>query len=627
MFNLRVEPPIVQVMLSMSNPFLLPALFSPLPTYVTKRPPDEQNQDSTEDQLRWFSQLQNAFAEKPEQKKALLHLWNKGVLSDHKGDDAHSTLYYLNKRLQEPCLPGLDPLQTVEETVNLLADSSRLTQHISPLNQTHLLAMMSGYHNLNDSPYQQQALPIPQTTQEIQRTQLNSCSVLAEIGRLVDTQPKEVARMVYEASNPTQDFHEIVCAEELFPDAPILAEQVLKDLNLDYHVLDEENPSNTTRPSRFRVSLPVPNLGVIRAMNAQALKDPASASGAELLLEEALLYNFTSKSYDAGRDTRDALALTSALINKTPSLTVKDKAALNQLINQSPRRPDQAKEAIKGYLDSIQTAHPAELHALCASLEQSSHGLTQEEQLMMERIFEDHMALENVTYHHVGQRNANPAQAVEQPAASPVSNPPPHVLLGYTKPFSAIKQDLLIGLESPLTQVLANVVEPKGDGSFDQGHVVRVVASRPSPLKIPQFNSTDFLVQDTSLPSNAQGKANNRLQWWHESQLIPRIHHLTEIQRDAEQAWASMTPATAENPYGLLNAEQANDTRYTLDFITPSPNDTRVLETPEAFHRRVHDFRHKQAQQVEEALREKQGGPSQSKTENSPVLWGEAPRA
>ncbi len=627
MFNLRVEPPIVQVMLSMSNPFLLPVLFSPLPTYVTKRPPDQQNQDSTEDQLRWFSQLQNAFAEKPEQKKALLHLWNKGVLSDHKGDDAHSTLYYLNKRLQEPCLPGLDPLQTVEETVNLLADSSRLTQHISPLNQTHLLAMMSGYHNLNDSPYQQQALPIPQTTQEIQRTQLNSCSVLAEIGRLVDTQPKEVARMVYEASNPTQDFHEIVCAEELFPDAPILAEQVLKDLNLDYHILDEENPSNTSAPARFRVSLPVPHLGVIRAMNAQALKDPASASGAELLLEEALLYNFTSKSYDAGRDTRDALALTSAEINKTPSLTVKDKAALNQLINQSPRRPDEAKAAIKGYLDSIQTAHPAELHALYLSLEQSSAGLTQEEQLMMERIFEDHMALENVTYHHVGQRNANPAQAVEQPAASPVSNPPPHVLLGYTKPFSAIKQDLLIGLESPLTQVLANVVEPKGDGSFDKGHVVRVVASRPSPLKIPQFNSTDFLVQDTSLPSNAQGKANNRLQWWHESQLIPRIHHLTEIQRDAEQAWASMTPATAENPYGLLNAEQANDTRYTLDFITPSPNGTQVLETPEAFHRRVHDFRHKQAQQVEEDLREKQGGPSQSKTENSPVLWGEAPRA
>ena len=78
MFNLRVEPPIVQVMLSMSNPFLLPALFSPLPTYVTKRPPVQQNQDSTEDQLRWFSQLQNAFSEKPEQKKSLASPMEQG---------------------------------------------------------------------------------------------------------------------------------------------------------------------------------------------------------------------------------------------------------------------------------------------------------------------------------------------------------------------------------------------------------------------------------------------------------------------------------------------------------------------------------------------------------------------
>jgi hypothetical protein len=93
-------------------------------------------------------------------------------------------------------------------------------------------------------------------------------------------------------------------------------------------------------------------------MNAQSLKDTASASGAELLLEEALLYNFTSKSYDAGRDTRDALVLTSALINQNPSLSVKDKAALNQLVNLSPRCPDEAKEAIKAYFGSIQTDHP-----------------------------------------------------------------------------------------------------------------------------------------------------------------------------------------------------------------------------------------------------------------------------
>lgn len=600
-------------MLAMSTPFFLPALFSTMPNAFVKTSQAPAKPDSTEDQLRWFSQLQNAFTENPQEKKTLLHLWNKGVLSDNKGDDAHSTLYYLNKRLQEPCLPGLDSRQTVAETVNLLADSSRLTQNISPLNANHLPLMMSGYHNPNGSPYQQDALPVPASAKEIQPKQLNSCSVLGEIGRLVDTHPKEVARMIYEASNPTQDIHEIVTADKLFPDAPILAEQVLKDLNLDYHILDEQETLKKNAPTRFQVSMPVPHLGVIRAMNAQEVKDPNTASGAELLLEEALLYNFTSKSYDVGRDTRDALALSSASINNAKTLTPQDKEALNKIINQSPRRPDLAKEGVKAYLSTVTTAQPEELQAIHASLDATASGLTQEEQLMLERILEDDIALENVTYQQVGIDNT--AQNKEDAK---------HVLLGYTKPFTAIKQDVLQGLASPLGQILANVVEPKGDGSFEKGHVVRVIASRTSPLKIPNFTSTDFLVQDTSKAASSQG---SRTQWWHESQLIPRIHHITEVQSDAEKAWQSMTPATPENPYGLLSGDKANDARYTLDFVTRPPDESQVLETPEAFHRRVHDYRHKQATQAEADFKAKQGGPSQNKTESSPVLWGEARHA
>ncbi len=594
----------------------LPALLMSMPKPATPKLQTPTPVESTEEQLRWFSQLQNAFVENPQEKKALLHLWNKGVLSDNKGDDAHSTLYYLNKRLQEPCLPGLDSRQTVAETVDLLTDSSRLTQNISPLNANHLPLMMSAYLNPNGSPYQQESLPVPQSPEEIQRLQLNSCSVLGEIGRLVDTQPKEVARMIYEASNPTQDIHETVHAEELFPDAPILAEQVLKDLNIDYHILDDKNALKSNPPKRFQLSLPVPHMGVIRAMNAQEIKDPSTASGAELLLEEALLYNFTAKSYDAGRDTRDALALSSASINNAKSLTLQDKEALNKIINQSPRRPDLAKEGVKAYLQTISTVDPQELQAIQTSLDATASGLTQEEQLMMERILEEGTALENVTFQQVGQDNT--AQNTQDKK---------HVLLGYTKPFTAIKQDVLVGLASPLGQILANVVEPSGDGAFETGHVVRILAARPSPLKIPKLNSTDFLVQDTSQASSGQGHQTSSIQWWHESQLIPRIHHITEVQTDAEKAWKSMAPATAENPYGILSAEKANDAHYTLDFVTRPPDESQQLETPEAFHHRVHDYRHKQAKQVEEDFKAKQGGPSQNKTESSPVLWGEARHA
>ena len=566
--------------------------------------------ESTEEQLRWLSQLQNAFTENPSEKKALLDLWNKGVLNDATTDDPHSTLYYLNKRLQEPCLPGLDPRKTVAETLNLLADSSRLTQQISPLNKNHQPLMMAGYLNPDYTIYHQQALSVPKSVDEIQLSQVNSCSVLSEIGRLVDTHPQKVARMIYEASNPTQDIHETVNANELFPDAPILAEQVLKDLNLEYHILDDPETLKTNAPTRFQVSFPIPNIGVIRAMNAQEINDPHTASGAELLLEEALLYNFSAKSYDAGRDTRDSLALSSAKINNAASLKREDKQALNKIMNQSPRRPDIAKTEVKTYLEGLQSVNSKERQAIEESLEVPSTGLTQEEQLMMERILEDHIPLENVTYQQVGQLEAYPHNQDKT-----------HVLLGYTKSFTGIKQDLLTGLASPLGQILANVIEPNEKGAFEKGHVVRILGSRSSPLKIPRLNSTDFLVQDTSKPTASR---ENSLQWWHESQLIPRIHHITERQSDAERAWQSMSPVTAENPYGLLNTDKANDAHYTLNFLTHPPDQNQVIETPEAFHRRLHEYRHKQANQITEDLKSKRGGPSQSKTESNPVLWGEA---
>ncbi|XVJ51589.1 MAG: hypothetical protein HEQ32_05725 [Vampirovibrio sp.] len=578
---------------------------------VTKQNTSQEKPEITEsipERIQWFRQLESRFASDPARQNALRQLLYQGALSDQRGDDQHSTLYYLQKRLNEPCLPGLDAEKTVGETLDLLTRPDHLTQNTPPLSPLYQSLMLSAYLNPTHDTYQQQPLPVPTSTDALAVKQLNTCAVTAEVARLADQHPKEVARLIYEASAPSHNMHEKLKADELFPTAPILAEQVLQDLNLDYKILPPQHEGEV--PS-FQVSLPVPTLGTLRAMNAQdasLLEKGPSASGAETLLETALLYNFSAKSYDAGTDQRDSLNQASATINQMPSLTPRDKEAFNRVLNQSPHRPDKIEAQVNALLATLKDLSPQEAQTIRQSLTHHSAGLSQEEQLMMERIMEDQVKLENVSFQQIDTLSTtpNPQEATYQVA-------------GYTQPFSAIKKNVISALQSPLGQILANVEVPNSSGTFTEGHVLRILGTRPHPS---QPMTVDFKVHDTAMGQSL---------WMPEAQLIPRIHHITEIQSDAEKDWQGMHDVSVQNVKGVLSPSVANDIQYPLSIPNSLQNDQKAWvkkgEAPEAYHKRVHQFREKQAQDLLTALIAKQVGPSQNKTENAPVQWGATPRA
>jgi len=563
-----------------------------------QRPPEE----SLKERTSWFTHLIQAFEGSPQKESMLMTLLNKGVLSDTSGDDKHSTLYYLHKRLIEPTAPGLDAQKTVGETLDLLSDSTHINQSLSPLSSVSKQLMMSTYVDPVVNAHNQQPSPAPTTTKGLDLNELNSCTVSAEIGRLADEHPKEVARLIYEASGPQQMAHEQVLDKELFPDAPVLARQVLSDLNLDLSPRHLGRglgrgvalPKNDEAQA-YTVELPVPYLGLIRAMNAQDAdtQNGPHASGVEILLQSMLLYNFSSKSYDAGRDKRDALDHSTDAINHAECLSSDQKAQLNAIINASPRRPDVAKARVFNALDNIKSVNEADKEAIRESFLQKSSGLTQEEQLMMERIMEDGEQLENVTYQQLGSQDKDE-----------------HVIYGYTKPFSRIRHDLNTALNEKNEQVLVNLITPKKDGTFSNGHVVRVLSTRESPLN----HHTEFLVHDTSIPHAGAS-------WMHESELIPRVHHITIPQDEADLAWKENTRFMNADPDGLLSSNEANDVHYQLTFKTQPMNANNRGESPLEYHKRIHAYRTAQADQVLESLKHRHQGSSQNKTESAPVQW------
>lgn len=596
-----------------TNRFLMPALSSSIHQAVLSSSPTPAP-ETADEQNAYYQTLQNGFAQRPEARQQLKRLQNAGVLQATSGDDAHSTLYYLAKRLTDPILPGVDPLQTVAETMDLLADSSRFTQRIAPLSDNYTMLMQAEYMSPNRDAQESTTLMPPLHAQEIQLEELNSCAVASELARLADCQPKEIARMAYEATSPATTVHEKVKAKELFAENPILATRILKDLNLDYNSLTPDL-SPTSPEQVFQVALPVPRLAILRAMNAQeAVKtskdNQNKASGVAILLQQMLLYNFSAKSYDAGRDQRDSLAIFSASVNESPQIRAEDKATLNRILNQSPKRPTLIQAQLEAKLASLPSLSDEARNTLQATLQQNSTGISQEEQLMLERIMEDDKSLENVAYQQIGH-------PLSQQGSTGKSR---YAIYGFSKPFSQIKQDLLSSLASPLKEVLVNVTDVQADGSFEKGHVVRVLnarAVRSNNQSMPAL--TQFLVHDTA-------QATQPLRWVDESAFIPSIHHITVLQDDAERAWHAMKPTNsvpASDTAAGLSSREANDTRYPLHFQTPPLTPDVLLERPEAYHHRVHHYRHQQAEQVKEDLMNS-GGPSQNKSESVPVLWGTA---
>ena len=431
---------------------VLPTVASPLPFAPLTSAPSSAGEETPQQQAQWLRTLQGTLATSPQALRQLEQLNRQGTLQATQGPvdpadgQAHSTLFYLHQLASTPRAQGLQGPLLAQETLRLLTQPSLWHQGLQPL-QPAAAQGLQGSYGASSPPMAR-----------LQRHEFNGCAVAVVLSRVASTQPNQLARMVAQASGPSQCMVATTTAQELSPSQPAQAPQVLRQ-----HALQGAPVAGS---NQWQVALPVPAAGYWRAVNAQAAPCfvPNVASSAEILLQSTLLYNMSGRQYDVGLDER----------KDTPQGT----------------------------------------------------GLTQAEQLVLERLLTPGHRLETLTCQQLGR---DPATAKP-------------VLVGYTQPFEHTKAQLQAALRSPLKEVVVDLVDPDGQGHLPVGHVVKVMNWRPNPLHPQQ---AQFLVADTS------GKHPGE-KWVSEALLVPKVHHMTvEAQRP-------LPPVEAADARQGLSLQQAN---------------------------------------------------------------------
>lgn len=495
--------------------------------------PENHSGETLGFRLKMMGEIKKALP-KPQQKQ-LESLLKNGTLTQTQGDDAHSTLYYLYQIITLPRAAGLNPKQTLAETVDLLAAPYSNGQDFSPLgaNLTQQVLDILGQGG-NGDPHNQQKVPTQRTTEGIQVKDSNTCAASAQVSRLASRNPKEFARMVAQASSPTLAFTEQVKAQELLPEAPAHAETLLQQTNMDYQ---------TVAPGVYQVAFAVPQAGLARAIAAQQAHAkgnlPADyARGIESLLQTTLVYNATGKSYDPATDQRDALDVAQVAIQNSAALTEQQK---QELFNVFPQflQADQVRAGLKQTISHYTNLPPQEKAYLLQMMNGESNGLTEAEKTRIERIVEDGDPMTSVTYQVTG------------PAAKIVpGNESKNYLYGYTRSFSQTTQDLLTTLQAG-REVIAGITFMAGDGEIPGGHEIKIQGYQLNP----KTNQLSFVVADSDdtdpLPKLVAA-----------SSLIPQIHHMGLPYSVAQPAWQQI--AALGRQYYTPDAEDAK-------YFNPTP--------------------------------------------------------
>ena len=441
----------------------------------------------------------------PLDKQRLNALLQKGVLTDTAGDDSHSTLYYLSKLLDAPRAEGLSNVQSVRDTIALLDRPFADHQDFAPLRPDIAHRVMDALANPRFDKHQQMAPPQPRSLNDIFVIDSNTCAAACQMSRLASQSPKELTRMLEQLSSPDKTIYEKATPHELSPEAPAMAEELLKSFNLDYH----KQPDGS-----FIVEYPAPHIGYLRAINAQLNPTLNASTGMEALFQTTMVYNSAKKTYDPATDKRDALDLGQVAIQNSMSLTDEQKEALFQLFDNP--RADDVRQKVMQSIDQLPSVTPADKTAIMNALFSESVGLTEDERTLMERIMEDGEAMTPVTFQITGAR-ANPSRADEGK----------NYLYGYTRTFDEMTNDLVTALQNHSEIIIGITFSDRGE--LPGGHILKIQGYQRNP----KTNEIEFLLadsdddQDTIVVQPA-------------SELVPMIHHAGLPHSMAKTIWADI---------------------------------------------------------------------------------------
>ncbi len=242
--------------------------------------------------VKMFSQLNKALG--PSSQQQLQTLLQQGVLTQQKADDGHSALYQLYGILTTPRAQGYDNRTLLQETIQVLAKPYSISQRFAPITPHAAQALLGAhqssvmYGGINAPAIKPQDLHVENSA---------TCVASSVMYYMADKEPADLARHINELTSPLNAFFEKARFDEISPDNPADALNILNSHQISY---------SHSGPGEVLVKVENPPTGVVRAITSQgnpSHKNYRNAIGAAY--QSAITY-LATHSYNPATDLRDS---------------------------------------------------------------------------------------------------------------------------------------------------------------------------------------------------------------------------------------------------------------------------------------------------------------------------------
>ncbi len=268
------------------NPFQITNLFR-------KRKPGQG--EDTFQRIKMYNALKHQLDKAG--RKRLKSLMKNGVLDDLDTDDRHSTLYHLYAMSTTRRGRGYDSKRLLAETLEILDRPYLITQKFAPLSENVAREILSTRANpgLNRAGVAPAIKPL--TWNDLNVENSATCVSSSVMYYMAEKKPGELARHLNELTSPMNAFFEKAKLDEISPDDPSKAYQILKQNGIKYYM---------SGPNEVTVKVELPLAGKLRAVDSQKVPGNQDARNAiETAYQSALTY-LATKSYDPATDLRDS---------------------------------------------------------------------------------------------------------------------------------------------------------------------------------------------------------------------------------------------------------------------------------------------------------------------------------
>jgi hypothetical protein len=527
--------------------------------------------ESAQDRLLMMARLHKALPRS--QRGQLESLLKNGQLTDTRGDDAHSGLYYLYGLIAVPRAYGLNAKKLLSDAVRIASRPDSVSQKFERLNPAAAAQMLAIRQNPGITQSGETPPPKPLTLADVNVVYSATCVPSSELSRLAGLRPKEFFRQVHELSSPAQSCFEKAKFSEISPEDPAKALDVLEQNNIDY--LPPAPGAN-----EVTVVYRVPKAALLRAQAADKGLQLGARSGLEALLESTYAYMFTRKSYDPANDQRDGLDVAMVTIQNIPSLTDEQKQSLISVYNNG-HNPARIRQTIQQQVRAIPNLTEADRARIEEALVLQNPGLTEAEKTLLERINEDDGSIESITYQLVGGKQ-NP-----QPGEESLN-----YVYGYRRRFEDTLKDLLDCFDMGKQVIIGITATDSGSGARSGGWLTSdggtIVGGHELLLtrafRDPKDGEIKFEVDDSDdgIPHRVIRSAR---------ELIPKIHHAGlpfEISQRVQKEMNALggryfVPDEQDgmnfDPMPLLNAEPPPEVLQ--QYVAPTEEAVQPAPTPQ----------------------------------------------